>query len=284
MTTSNPVGDRPGDAFELAWREERRRLIGLARQIVGDPDLAEDIVQEAYARLATRDDVLSAGAWLSSVTSRLCLDHLKSAATRHERPAESTAIASAAPAVPDPADRVTLDDTVRAALFAVLDRLTPDERVGFILHDVFGLKFDEIAEVTGGTSATVRKQASRARRRLAESPPMMDVSARHCAESEITRRFMVACHGGDLDGLIGVLVPEAWGRATFVSGAPPQSNRGAADVARNLLLFLPGATLIGQQRTVHAFNGIQWFATITLDIDERGVRSIEAVVDPRGAI
>jgi RNA polymerase sigma-70 factor (ECF subfamily) len=184
-----------------------------------------------------------------------------------------------APAAPDPADRVTLDDRVRAALLVLLDRLSPGERVSFVLHDVFALPFSEIATSLGRTEESARQLASRARRRLAEDRPAVRPDA--ITESDVVERFLAACRGGDLPALVEALHSDAWGVARFLDGLPDVVNHGAVDVAANLLRFLgPPALLVVEGRTLHAFMGVDWFAAVTLDVAAGRVRSIQAIVDP----
>src|SRR5215470_3220611 len=148
------VAQPPSDQIVEAWHLHRPYLVNLAYQIIGDVGDAEDVAQEAFLRLSRTDtdEIDDVRGWLTVVTSRLCLDQVRSARSRHERlgrPGDERH----APAVPSPAlgpaDRVTLDDEVRSALMEVLQRLSPGERVAFVLHDVFGVPFDAIAETVG---------------------------------------------------------------------------------------------------------------------------------------
>ena len=144
---------------------ERPRLIGLATRILGDHAEAEDVVQQAWLRLHRTDShIESLPAWLTTVTSRLCLDRLKS---RTPVPHEDVAPTDAAP---DPADDVALGAAVGIALQVVIDRLTPGERVSFVLHDSFGVDFATVAAVLDTTPAAARKLASRARAASRSAP------------------------------------------------------------------------------------------------------------------
>ena len=180
MTTQSGPGEGRPDAGLSAIMSERRQLINLAYRLLGSLADAEDVVQETYARWYAmsgpqQEAIESPGAWLTTVASRICLDLLRSARARRERyvgewipeplpePAEWTSGAGAITA--DPADRVTLDESVSMAFLVVLDSMTPAERVALILHDVFGYPFAEVAQVTGRTPAACRQLASSARRR-----------------------------------------------------------------------------------------------------------------------
>ena len=157
---------------------ERRNLLGLAYRMLGTVSDAEDAVQESYVRWyrqteAERAAIENPGAWLTRVASRVCLDMLGSARARRERyvgewlpePVPGASPIAASVAV-DPLDRVTLDDSVSTALLVVLESLTPAERVAFVLHDVFGVPFAEIAHAVGRTPDAARQLASQARRRV----------------------------------------------------------------------------------------------------------------------
>lgn len=137
------------DPVSAAWRAHRAYLVDLAFRMVGDIGVAEDMVQEAFSRLlrAPVGDIDDERGWLIVVTSRLCLDHIKSASTRRERPQDIAAWhdGDASVSSVDPADRVTLDDEVRLALLIMLERLGPAERVVFVLHEIFGLPYQQIA-------------------------------------------------------------------------------------------------------------------------------------------
>ena len=204
---------------------ERRRLINLAYRLLGSLAEAEDAVQETYARWyglsgQQQEAIENPGAWLTTVASRICLDLLGSARVRRERyvgewlpePLPGTAGwvsgrpggTAAGPA--DPADRVTLDESVSMAFLVVLESMTPAERVALILHDVFGYPFAEVSGITGRSPAACRQLASSARRRVrAAQPP----AAPTATQASIVRDFKRAWQAGDIGGLIGLLDPAA---------------------------------------------------------------------------
>src|ERR1700749_2020991 len=161
-----------------AWRRHRPYLINLAYQMLGDVGDAEDVAQEAFLRLSRTDqeEIEDVRAWLTVVTGRLCLDQVRSARARYERPGDigpEVAALNQSRRL-DPADRVPLDDEVRTALLEVLRRLSPAERVSFVLHDVFAVPFDAIAETVGRPVGTCRQLARRARAKFASAQPKPD--------------------------------------------------------------------------------------------------------------
>ena len=161
--------------FAAAWRSNRAHLLNVAYGVLGDIGAAEDAVQEAFTRFAQAEygSILDHRGWLIVVTSRICLDQISSARSRRERTRDPDTVDYIRQVAPtrslDPADRVTLDDEVRAALLTVLERLSPAERVVFVLHDIFQTPFDSIAETVGRPSATCRQLARRARARFGRS-------------------------------------------------------------------------------------------------------------------
>jgi len=201
---------------------ERRQLINLAYRLLGSLAEAEDAVQETYARWYAmsrqqQDAIGSPGGWLTTVASRICLDLLGSARARRERyvgewipeplpePAECTTGRPGGSTV-DPADQVTLDESVGMAFLVVLESMTPAQRVAFILHDVFRYSFAEVAEIVGRTPAACRQLASSARRRIRASQAPATPAAR---QAGLVRDFKKAWEAGDIDALVGLLDPGA---------------------------------------------------------------------------
>ncbi len=272
-----------------AWRQHRPYLVNLAYQMLGDVGEAEDVAQEAFLRLS-RTDVTAIDdvrAWLTVVAGRLCLDQVRSARARHERPedigAEVVAVNQSGRL--DPADRVTLDDEVRTALWEVLRRLSPGERVAFVLHDVFGVPFDAIAETVGRPVGTCRQLARRARTKFSLAQPKPgEVSTNE--HQLVTEQFITACANGDLQALAAVLDPTVWGVGTVLAdpAPPPQVNHGPHDVAVNLLRYLgPGATVVSGpagRPVLLAFAERRLFAVVVLTIGDHLVTKIEATADP----
>jgi RNA polymerase sigma-70 factor (ECF subfamily) len=214
---SEPADGRPDPGLSPVI-SERRQLINLTYRLLGSLADAEDVVQETYARwyAMTRqqqDAIESPGGWLTTVASRICLNLLGSARARRETYVgewipeplpERTEWAPGQPA--DPADRITLDESVNMAFLVVLDSMTPAERVAFILHDVFRYPFAEVAEIVGRTPAACRQLASSARRRINPSQASVTPAAQ---QAGLVRAFKTAWEAKDIDALIGLLDPGA---------------------------------------------------------------------------
>src|SRR3954467_5228652 len=265
------MGDSP--SVEVAWRSHRPYLVNLAYQMLGDVGGAEDVAQEAFLRLSRTDasQIDDVRAWLTVVAGRLCLDQMRSARARHEQPDESAALDVTQSRELDPADRVTLDDEIRTALLEVLRRLSPGERVAFVLHDVFGVPFETIAETVGRPVGTCRQLARRARAKFGAAQPAAQPTLTDVAPADhqlVTEKFITACANGDIAGLTAVLDPAVWGVGTVLAdpAPPPQVNHGPEPVATNLLRYLgPGATLVSApagQPVLLAFDEGRLFAVI----------------------
>jgi RNA polymerase sigma factor (sigma-70 family) len=205
------------------FEAERPRLVGIASRVLGDHAEAQDVVQQAWLRLhATDAEIDSLPAWLTTVTTRLCLDRLRS---RTPVPVDDV---EPVETVDDPADDVALADTVGLALNVVLDRLSPRERVAFVLHDSFGFQFPTIAAVLDTTPTTARKLASRARAKVTQPPPEDRLT-----DWEVVDAFMAAARNGDFDRLLRLLAPDAVVSAddAAVLAGTPQQIEGRDEVA-----------------------------------------------------
>jgi RNA polymerase sigma factor (sigma-70 family) len=219
-TPTGPTDGQPDPGLD-AIMNERRQLINLAYRLLGSLAEAEDVVQETYARWYAmsrqqQDAIESPGAWLTTVASRICLDLLGSARARRERyvgewipeplpdPAQwISGRPGGAPA--DPADRVTLDESVSMAFLVMLESMTPAERVALILHDVFGYPFAEVASITGRTPAACRQLASSARHRIRSAQPPTPATE----QAAIVRDFKQAWEAKNIDALLSLLDPGA---------------------------------------------------------------------------
>ncbi|MFI7225605.1 RNA polymerase sigma factor SigJ [Nonomuraea angiospora] len=298
MTTPSEPGSDPSLSVIMS---ERRQLINLAYRLLGSLADAEDVVQEACARWYAmtpeqQQAIESPGAWLTKVAGRICLDVLGSARARRERYVgewipeplpDRTEWISARPggAMIDPADRITLDESINMAFLVVLEAMTPAERVAFILHDVFRYSFAEVAEIVGRTPVACRQLASSARRRLrsAQAP------ATPAARPGIVGDFKRAWEAKDIKALIELLDPDA--RAVIDGGGLVSAGlrpiEGSEQIARYLLAIAgmsPGLTIL--ERTVNGQPGLvaqQDGVTVTVaafDVTGERIKHIWAVRNP----
>jgi RNA polymerase sigma-70 factor (ECF subfamily) len=223
------------EVFNALWDAHRRRMLDLAFRMLLDLHDAEDVVQEAFTRLARMDTAAidDPEGWLVVVTSRLCLDRLRA---RQRRPADALDVVGDPldPRALDPAAQFTLVDNVTLAMHALLERLSPAERTSFVLHDVFQYSFEEVATIVGRTPAACRQLASRARRTLKAESAAGRFPVDSALQQQVSERFIEACTGGDLEGLLSLLDPEVDGNGDIVPGVQV----GAADVAPGILRYL----------------------------------------------
>lgn len=247
------------------FERERPRLVGLAARILGDHAEAEDIVQQAWLRLhrtststGTDGDIESLTAWLTTVTTRLCLDRLRSRTPVPHSDIEPPETA------PDVADDVVLADTVGVALQAVIDRLTPGERVAFVLHDSFGFDFATIAAILDTSPVAARKLASRARAKVRRPAP-----ADELADREVVDAFMAAAREGDFDSLLALLAPGATitADASAIASGTPERIEGRREIAE----FFNGSAHAALAVLVDGRPGSAWFhrgeARVLFDFD-----------------
>jgi len=282
---------------------ERRRLINLAYRLLGSLAEAEDAVQETYTRWyamsrSQQEAIEIPGAWLTTVASRICLDLLGSARARRERyvgewipeplpsRAEWTSVQpGGTPA--DPADRVTLDESVSMAFLVVLESMTPAERVALILHDVFRYSFTEVAQIAGRTPAACRQLASSARRRIRASQPPVTPTAR---QAGLVRDFKEAWEARDINALVSLLDPGAMAIADGggLATAALRPIEGGEQVARyivDLAARAPGNVTI-LERTVNGQPGLvaqQDGVTVTVfafDVAAGRIKHIWAIRNP----
>jgi RNA polymerase sigma-70 factor, ECF subfamily len=205
------------DLFAEQFDAHRGHLIGVAYRLTSTLADAEDAVQEAWLRLSglgekRRADIRDLRGWLTTVVGRICLDRLRSAAAQRERYVgpwlpEPIVTPLGAPAPDDPLELVVRDEQVRLAALVVLDKLTPEQRVAFVLHDAFAVPFAEIGEILGCSDATARQHASRGRRAAADSepPPRAAVDEQRA----VVEKLLTAIISGDLNGVVALLHPDA---------------------------------------------------------------------------
>jgi RNA polymerase sigma-70 factor, ECF subfamily len=291
------MGDDGTSAMiNLAYQQNRSYLIDLAFRMLGDIGAAQDVVQDAFSRLLRSEieEIEDLRGWLIVVTSRLCLDQIKSARTRRERPHDAAEIefvpaAAAQPELADPADRVTFDDTVSLALLVVLQRLSPAERCVFVLHDIFGMPFDEVAQTLGRTAVSCRQLALRARQKITSGQDGVRFDVASAEHRQVTDTFITACADGDLTALLAVLAPDAWGAIDFGPDADPSTRRvtvtGADRMASNLLRFWgPPATLVSHpvagQPALLGFYDRELAGVLVLAMRGELIESITVIGDP----
>ncbi|MEU6324402.1 RNA polymerase sigma factor SigJ [Streptomyces sp. NPDC047009] len=198
-----------GDLLESEWEAHRPAVFGVAYRLLGSVADAEDVAQDVWLRAAGADlrDVSDLRAWLVTVSARRSYDILKSARIRRE--------AYVGPWLPEPlltgpdaSEAVLVDESVGSAMLLIMEELSPPERVAFVLHDVFGLEFGQIAEVLSTSAPTARQHASRARRRVAKAKQATPQASK--AERErVLAAFRAAYEAGDLAGLVRLLHPDA---------------------------------------------------------------------------
>ena len=267
------------------FEEERRHLFGVAYRMLGSTSEAEDAVQDAWLRLSRSDadEIDNIGGWLTTVVARVSLNMLRSRKTRGELPLEDrlpepTIVLDDA-TTQDPAERAMLADSVSIALLVVLDQLSPDERLAFVLHDLFAVPFDEIATMLDRSSDSTRQLASRARRRVRGRTPENDVAA----QREVVDAFFAAAQDGDLDRLIGALHPDVVLHADLGSGIT--TYRGAAKVAGNAVMYAHAdrvthsALVNGSAGVAITFHG-KLYSVMAFTVVDGRITEIEAYAAP----
>src|SRR6266581_3321964 len=274
------------DRFE----EHRAHLRAVAYRMLGSLTEADDAVQDTWLRLSRSGagEVDNLGGWLTTIVARVCLNMLRSRNLRREEPlpvhVPDPVISSEGELQPE--EEALLADSVGLALLVVLDTLAPDERLAFVLHDMFELPFEEIAPMVGRTPAAARQLASRARRRVKGA----DITA---PDPDLTRQrdvvdaFFTAARGGDFDALVALLDPDVVLRADWGARRPPVSGviHGAAAVARQALMFanptarLHPARVNGAAGVVVTVAG-RPFAVLGFTVAGDKIVEIDGIADP----
>jgi RNA polymerase sigma factor (sigma-70 family) len=276
------------DWLALRFEAQRGRLRAVAYRMLGSLAEAEDAVQETWLRLSRSgaDDIENLAGWLTTVTGRVCLDMLRSRRARREDP---LGVHVPDPIVqtgtPGPEDEAVLADSVGLALLVVLDTLAPAERLAFVLHDMFGVPFEEIGQIVGRSEAAAKMLASRARRRLQDTAPEPDTDP--ARQREVVNAFVAASQRGDFDALVAVLDPEVVLRADTGAARPGLSKmvRGAAAVAAQALMFqrfsrsVQSALVNGTPGLVTAPGG-QPFSVMGFTIRGGKIAEIDILADP----
>jgi RNA polymerase sigma factor (sigma-70 family) len=241
------VTDEPNRSFEASFEANRDRLRGLARRMLASTADADDVLQEVWLRTERADvtAIANPAGWLTTVTARVCLNVLRSRATRREDSSDD--LTSMAGADDDePAHEAMLADSVGVAMLLVLETLAPAERVAFVLHDVFAMPFEDIAPIVERSIESTRQLASRARRRVHDVRAVRAVrpDPQPSRSRDLVDAFFAAARGGDLATLISVLHPDAVLHHD-TPGGDRSSVHGAAPIARRAMMFaLPHATLV----------------------------------------
>jgi len=281
-------------AFDQAWRENRRYLLDVAYRMLGSISEAEDIVQEAFVRLvrADLDEIDDIRGWLVVVVSRLCLDQLRSARSQRETyvgPWLPEPLIQPPGEAFDPAERVTLDDSVRMALLVVLERLTPAERGAFVLHDLFRFSFDDVARIVGRSPEACRQLASRARHHIQQQTGPARFHVDPAQLSRIAGRFIEASSKGDPNALMDVLDPNVtgWTDSGGVVAAPREAVVGRRQVAERFLRFLRAfrvdlvpMPVNGEPGALALQNG-RLIAVIALETRDGLITRIHAIANPQ---
>jgi RNA polymerase sigma factor (sigma-70 family) len=267
--------------FEAA----RPRLRAVAYRMLGSVDDADDAVQDAWLRLNRNTDELdNVDAWLTTVVARICLNMLRARRVRSE---EELVDRLPDPIIDPPGDldpehQALLADSVGLALFVVLDTLPPDERLAFVLHDVFAVPFDEIAPIVDRTAEAARKLASRARRRIQQAQPRPDKDV--AAQREVVDAFFAAGRAGDFERLVSVLHPDVVLRGDF-GGRRVLTVSGAQAVAGQAKLYGAGGREV-RPATINGAAGAVIFlrnrpvAVMAFVVADGKVAAIDALADP----
>ncbi len=275
------------DGLAARFEESRAHLKSVAYRMLGSPSEADDAVQEAWLRLSRSDtsEVDNLRGWLTTVVARVCLDMLRSRKARREEPADDTS----EPAVGredavHPESEALLADSVGLALLVVLDALAPAERLAFVLHDMFGVSFDEIAPIVERTPAATRQLASRARRRVQGAEATVDRDA--ARQREVVSAFMRASREGRFESLLALLDPDVAlraDRAAAQTGAPADV-RGAAAVAN----FFSGRAHAARAALIDGVAGAVWApggvprVALVFTVEDGVIAAIDVIADPQG--
>ncbi|GGQ95966.1 RNA polymerase sigma factor [Streptomyces aurantiogriseus] len=274
----------PAERFEA----DRPRLRAIAHRMLGSLAEADDAVQETWLRAsrADLDEVENLTAWLTTVVSRVSLNMLRSRRTRREEPLETQVGEAAVDAGEgaDPEEEALQADSVGVALLVVLDTLNPDERLAFVLHDLFAVPFDTIAPLVERTPAATRQLASRARRRVRGGTPAP--AADLARQREVVDAFLAATRGGNFDALLSLLHPDVVLTADrFVVPTPePITLGGARPVAHSAMaatgraLFTGPALLDGRVGLVMAPQG-RLRLVLLFTVTDEGITRIDVVAD-----
>lgn len=294
--------------FARQFEQQRGRLRGVAYRMLGSLSEADDAVQETWLRLSGVDgnQVHNLGGWLTTVISRVCLDMLRARKGRREESVDGGAddiggrrqpmsvsahdapphaMPGHAALTPDPEQEVIMADAVGVALLVVLDALSPAERIAFVLHDLFGVPFDDIASIVQRTPEAARQLASRARRRVRREP---NVSGEELnAHRDLVTRFLAALRAGDVEGLVALLDPDVIVRVDAAAAASGHEVevRGARTWAKTAVTFTSRvqhgeiALVDGEVGLVFAPGG-RLLRVLRITIEGGRVKGVDVIADP----
>ena len=279
------------DLLARKFEDTRPHLRAVAYRMLGSVSEADDAVQEAWLRLSGADTraVENLRAWLTAVVARVCLDFLRSRRARREDYVgdELPEPVVTLPQENGPEDEAILADSVGLALLVVLDTLTPAERLAFVLHDMFGLPFEEIAPIVDRTPAATRQLASRARRRVRGATPKQEPDVKQ--QRRVVNAFLAAARGGDFEALVAVLDPDVVfradrGRLAFAGSLPVVT--GAAAVAEQVLARAPTFARFARPAIVNGAAGLivvprdRTIAVLGFAISQGRIVELDLVADP----
>jgi RNA polymerase sigma-70 factor (TIGR02957 family) len=279
---------------EQEFDELRRSAFAIAYRMLGSVSEAEDVVQEGFLRLhrvrAGGERIESPRAYLSTVVSRLSLDHLRSARVRRETYVGEWLPEPLVASADDPARKAEMADSLSLAFLVLLESLSPDQRAAYLLHDVFDEPYERIAEIIGTSEQNARQLATRARRHVEERRPRFEATREQ--REELATRFFAAAEEGDLQGLEELLAHDVVLRGDGGGKAPALARaiHGRARAARTLIAGLRALTRFGitsRREEVNAQPGALFFdregrliAVMSLDIAEGQIQGVNSIVNP----
>ncbi len=277
------------DFLARQFEDHRAHLRAVSYRMLGSYAEAEDAIQDAWLRVSRSgiEGVENLGAWLTTVVARVCLNHLRARSAKREEVLEDEARLTHRDFAPGPEDEAELADSVGLALLVVLDTLGPAERLAFVLHDMFGVPFDELALMLDRSPEATRQLASRARRRVRGQP--VRSSAEIAGQRAIIDAFLAASRGGIFESLLQVLDPNVVFRIdpSLVTPGLPTEIRGAQTVATNALAYASRtrvarvALVNGQVGMIVAPRGVLRTAGLfVFDLDRRVIVEVELIAEP----
>ena len=282
--------DRDGSALAESFEAQRPHLRAVAYRMLGSLAEAEDVVQDAWLRAsrAGTADVENLGGWLTTIVARLCLDRLRTRASRREEPIDSIPdpVVSSPDGV-DPEQEALLADSIGLAMLVLLETLSPAERLAFVLHDTFGLPFEQIASIVGRSTDATRKLASRGRRRVRGATASAEVPLKR--QWELVDAFLAASREGNLGALVDVLDPDVVARADAGPGAGPAGRtrtiRGREAVMAQAMSFrhlVGGArkALVNGAPGVVVFANGRPYAVVAVTYSRSRIVEMDFLIDP----